>query len=116
MEYDNEECILPDESDYPQNILQKLFVKEEIEVKEEPIDTKSVEINCVKRKLTHTEEKSYQCTICDKKFSQNCHLIKHEMVHTGKKPYQCCKAITCKSSLVIHLRTHTGEKPYQCSQ
>ncbi|CAL4213292.1 unnamed protein product, partial [Meganyctiphanes norvegica] len=101
---------IQDESDYPQNILRKSLygnvevnVKEEIEVKEEPINIKSVEINIaketviydkriafpwgshlVKHELTHTEEKSYQCSICDKTFSQNC-LIKHEIVHTREK-------------------------------
>ncbi|CAL4154786.1 unnamed protein product, partial [Meganyctiphanes norvegica] len=82
--------------------------EDEINVKEEPINMKSVEINfakeivlndepiaftweshLVKHELTHTEEKSYQCSICDKKFSHNFLLIRHQVVHTGDKPYQC---------------------------
>ncbi|CAL4130457.1 unnamed protein product [Meganyctiphanes norvegica] len=113
MECDNEESIKPEGSDYTQNILRKslygnveVTVKEEIEVKEEPINIKSVDINIakeipiydepisfiyesdlVKRELTHIDEKSYQCSICDKTFSQNCFLIKHQIVHTGEKNY-----------------------------
>ncbi|CAL4135021.1 unnamed protein product, partial [Meganyctiphanes norvegica] len=127
MEYDNEESIIQDESIYPQNSLRKSLygnvevnVKEEIEVKEEPININSVEISIaketvicdkriafplgshlVKHGLTHTEKKSYQCSIRDETLSQNC-LIKHEIVHTRDKPYQCCqcdKIFTCKSSL-----------------
>ncbi|CAL4085855.1 unnamed protein product, partial [Meganyctiphanes norvegica] len=125
MEYDNKECIIANESDYPQNIFWKSLyenvevnVKEEIEVREGTINTKSVDINLLKHELTHTEEKSFKYTICDKKIPQNC-LIKHEIVHTVDKPCQCSqrgKTSTCKSSLVIHERTHTGEKTYQCSQ
>ncbi|CAL4093184.1 unnamed protein product, partial [Meganyctiphanes norvegica] len=82
--------------------------KEEIEVKEEPINIKGVEINIekyiaiydeliafaweshlVKHELTLTEGKLYQCSICDKTFSQNCLLIKHEIVHLKEKPYKC---------------------------
>ncbi|CAL4075767.1 unnamed protein product, partial [Meganyctiphanes norvegica] len=90
MEYDKEECIIKNESDYPENILRKSLyenievnVKDEIEGKEEPIDTKSVEINLVKHKLTHTPIQ------CEKTFSRNCHLISHQRTHTGEKSYQC---------------------------
>ncbi|CAL4060310.1 unnamed protein product, partial [Meganyctiphanes norvegica] len=139
MEYDNEESIKSDESDYPQRVLLKSLyenfevnVKEEIEIKEEPINIKSVDIgiydepiaftlgsNLVQHELTHSEQKSYQCSICDKKGSQNCLLIEHRVVHTGGKPYQCSqcdKTFTHKSYLIIHQRVHFGAKPYQCGQ
>ncbi|CAL4144220.1 unnamed protein product, partial [Meganyctiphanes norvegica] len=67
----------------------------------------------------HECSKSYQCSIWDKKCSQNCLLIKHQIVHTGEKPYQCSqcdKTFTHKNHLKVRQRMHTREKPYQCSQ
>ncbi|CAL4117313.1 unnamed protein product, partial [Meganyctiphanes norvegica] len=61
----------------------------------------------------------FQCTQCDKFFSQSCNLIIHLRTHTGEKPYhcsQCDKAYSQHSHLRTHMRHHTGEKPYQCSQ
>ena len=53
-------------------------------------------------------DKSYQCTQCDKAFSEKCNLIEHNKIYTGGKPYQCtlkehhrrlCKKI--KSCMII---------------
>ena len=55
----------------------------------------------------------------EKYFSYYSCLKKHKRTHTWEKPYQCSqcdKTFTTKQSLKMHLRIHTGEKPYQCSQ
>ncbi|CAL4134664.1 unnamed protein product, partial [Meganyctiphanes norvegica] len=62
-------------------------------------------------------EKSYQCTLCYKDFSNNSYFKRHLITHTGEKNYQCThcdKAFSSNSYLKRHLITHTGGKPYQC--
>src|SRR5688572_14316187 len=63
----------------------------------------------------HTRQKSYQCQICQKHFSQCSKLTRHARVHTGEMPYQCqiCqKRFFQSSNLAVHARIHTGEKSY----
>ncbi|CAL4175917.1 unnamed protein product, partial [Meganyctiphanes norvegica] len=168
----DEKSFKPDERYYPQEVSRKsalgiseVMVKEKIEVNKEQMNNEYVDTqlkedievyeeaiaitgdsNLVKQELTYLGERSnqtYQCSYCDKTFSentklgihQNTHLIpdcgdnksilknieqiSHQRTHTEEKPYQCCqcdKAFLQKSELLSHQRTHTVEKLYQCSQ
>ncbi|CAL4224268.1 unnamed protein product [Meganyctiphanes norvegica] len=70
------------------------------------------------KKYQDTVEKSYQCSHCDRKFTQNSGLKMHMVIHSDEKPYQCSycdKAFKLKGTLKSHVSTHTGEKRYQCN-
>ncbi|XP_037773026.1 zinc finger protein 701-like [Penaeus monodon] len=65
----------------------------------------------------HTEEKPYNCEICNNTFSRKNNLVRHMRIHASKKPYSCeiCnKSLSERSHLVKHTRVHTKEKPYNC--
>ena len=37
----------------------------------------------------HTNEKPYECDVCEKRFRHSGALTKHMRIHTNEKPYEC---------------------------
>ncbi|XP_037651808.1 zinc finger protein 2 homolog [Sebastes umbrosus] len=74
--------------------------------------------NLKRHKRTHTGEKTFTCSICQKSFTQSGNLQMHMRLHTGEKPFSCSvcqKSFTQSGDLQRHVMTHTGEKPFSCS-
>ena len=67
--------------------------------------------------LPHTEEKSFTCENCLKKFG-HAHLLKtHLIKHSWEKSFTCetCfKKFSQACNLRRHILTHTGEKSFTC--
>ena len=57
----------------------------------------------------HTNEKPYECDVCEKRFRHSDTLQKHMRIHTNEKPYECdvCdEAFRQLGHLKIHMRIH----------
>ncbi|XP_072049551.1 uncharacterized protein [Amphiura filiformis] len=65
----------------------------------------------------HTVGKKYQCTMCNRRFSDCTGLKYHMNIHTGVKPYKCqyCpKSFNQPGQCKTHERRHEGHRPYKC--
>lgn len=65
--------------------------------------------------MTHVEEKSFECNICQKKFALKKTLQVHEASHKreNKNPYQCsfcAKSFRYVANLNAHELIHTGKE------
>ncbi|ODQ59526.1 hypothetical protein WICANDRAFT_23253, partial [Wickerhamomyces anomalus NRRL Y-366-8] len=38
---------------------------------------------------THSDEKPFNCSYCDRKFARNHDRKRHELLHQGEKKFQC---------------------------
>ncbi|XP_049654001.1 zinc finger protein 436-like isoform X1 [Accipiter gentilis] len=71
---------------------------------------------------THTGERLYLCTECQKTFKLKIGLLKHKQIHTKKNQVSSYICTDCgrnfgrHADLIRHQRTHTGERPYKCTE
>ncbi|XP_023777708.1 zinc finger protein 398-like, partial [Cyanistes caeruleus] len=66
-----------------------------------------------------TGERPYQCSQCEKTFSEKSKLTNHYRIHTRERPHACAvcgKGFIRKHHLLEHQRIHTGERPYHCTE
>ena len=105
------------ENDFPENII-LISISGYIQIKSQMFSKFSTEDLSPKSPLnkyfrTHTDEKSFVCEVCMKRFSSKASLNRHLQLHTDEKPHirkLCTKGFPNKDHLNIHLLTHAQVK------
>ncbi|XP_053954620.1 transcriptional repressor CTCF [Anastrepha ludens] len=69
---------------------------------------------------SHSDDRPYICSVCDRGFKTNHSLQNHVNVHLGRKPHGClsCESrFTTAGDLARHVRyKHTHEKRHKCTE
>ena len=68
--------------------------------------------------ISHSDQRAYKCTKCNKAFKHKHSLTLHTRLHTGDDLSMChiCEIVfTTTSRMTAHMRqVHTGERPHIC--
>nr|XP_033787901.1 zinc finger protein 660-like isoform X2 [Geotrypetes seraphini] len=101
--------------DFEQRFSQEMLPVADCEMlsrdQEESSSQENILENCshalVKQSIT------YECSVCEKHFTQKKHLNRHQITHTKKKPFKCSecgKGFNVNYSLLRHQKIHAAEK------
>uniref|UniRef100_A0A336MUM6 CSON007754 protein n=1 Tax=Culicoides sonorensis TaxID=179676 RepID=A0A336MUM6_CULSO len=73
----------------------------------------------MKTKHVATDDRKFECNVCQKKFAFKHEIIRHSRIHTNDKPFSCSvcgKKFTDRSTHLKHEKIHAGVKEHQCDQ
>ena len=56
----------------------------------------------------HTNEKPYECDVCEKRFRESGHLKVHMRIHTNEKPYECDVVREALYYVLVILKVHNA--------
>ncbi|XP_040434734.1 zinc finger protein 366-like [Falco naumanni] len=64
-----------------------------------------------------SEQKRWQCPMCEKSYTSKYNLVTHILGHSGIKPHACTRCgnfFKQLSHLHMHMLTHQGTRPHKC--
>ncbi|XP_031635839.1 gastrula zinc finger protein XlCGF46.1-like isoform X2 [Contarinia nasturtii] len=73
----------------------------------------------MEHKRRHKKTKVFTCEVCNKQIKTSLYNLRlHMYTHTGEKPFKCSycdRRYTQNADLNKHLRTHVGQNTYKCN-